>query len=77
MLMGVLISQPEVDLTVKDTLGDIFQHNPDAWCRFGEVDRKEYEYKKSIRLEEILTMTSGLESMMVRWGTYRQFSYIS
>ena len=61
MLIGVVIHQ--TDLSLNDTLGDIFKDEPHAWSSLSE-HLEERSYKKSIRLEEILTMTSGLKSMI-------------
>ena len=71
MLIGILINLPHINLSVTDTLEEIFQHNHNyAWSGIQNQEYNvysntdEYNYKKSIRLEEILTMTSGLKSMM-------------
>jgi len=64
MLIGVLMDQPDIELKVTDTLGDIFKDNHQAWSRLRYIKPEEYDYKKSIRLEEILTMTSGLSSLI-------------
>jgi CubicO group peptidase (beta-lactamase class C family) len=61
MILGAVIDR--TDLTVDDTLGEIFQNNPHAWKRL-EDHPDELAYTKSIKLEELLTMTSGLESML-------------
>ncbi|VEU39869.1 unnamed protein product [Pseudo-nitzschia multistriata] len=60
MLIGAVMEYSElVELNVTDTLGDIF---PDDWA-WHKLSGEELEYKKSIRVEELLTMTSGLISM--------------
>jgi CubicO group peptidase (beta-lactamase class C family) len=72
MLIGILINLPDVELSVNDTLEDIFKNNHNyAWSRIKKEysnnnnnNMNEYNYKKSVRLEEILTMSSGLKSMM-------------
>ena len=57
MLIGAVMKR--TDLKVSDTLEEIFRNNPNAWtCMWGN----ELEYKKSIRLEELLTMRAGLVS---------------
>ena len=67
MLIGILINLPHINLSVTDTLEEIFQDNHNyAWSGIQNQEynvysnTEEYNYKKSIRLEEILTMTSGL-----------------
>jgi len=58
MLVGAVMRHAGVDLKVTHTLGEIF---PDEWA-WQNLDGNERAYKKALRLEEILTMTSGLVS---------------
>lgn len=58
MLVGAVMRHAGVDLKVTHTLGEIF---PDEWA-WQKLDGNERAYKKALRLEEILTMTSGLVS---------------
>ena len=69
MLIGVVIEQ--TDLTPQDTLEQVFQNNPNAWSRLQNKDKdknkntlEELEYTKSVTIHELLTMTSGLASMV-------------
>jgi len=57
VLMGVLLESEEYNLTVTDTLGDVFP-NEYAWSNIKNVT--EVECKKTATIEELLTMTSGL-----------------
>lgn len=61
MLLGIVVQQ--TDLSITDTLEDIFKDTPLAWSRLEDYPEV-MKHKKSIRLEEILTMTSGLVSMI-------------
>jgi len=61
MLIGVLIDK--TDLTPQDTLEKVFKDNPDAWLRL-QNSPEELEYTKSVTIHELLTMTSGLVSMV-------------
>ena len=57
MIIGSIISSDEYDLSVDDTLGDIFSEESD-WREV--IDPEELEFKKNITIFELLTMTSGL-----------------
>lgn len=61
MLIGIVIEQ--TDLTLQDTLAEVFKDNHDAWCRLGN-SLDELSYTKSVRIEELLTMSSGLGSLV-------------
>ncbi len=61
MLIGVVMER--TDLTPQDTLEKVFENNPNAWTRL-ENSPEELEYTKSITIHELLTMTSGLVSMI-------------
>eukprot|EP00531_Pseudo-nitzschia_arenysensis_P012835 CAMPEP_0116133780 /NCGR_PEP_ID=MMETSP0329-20121206/10292_1 /TAXON_ID=697910 /ORGANISM="Pseudo-nitzschia arenysensis, Strain B593" /LENGTH=385 /DNA_ID=CAMNT_0003628441 /DNA_START=1249 /DNA_END=2403 /DNA_ORIENTATION=+ len=56
-IIGTIISSDEYDLSIDDTLGDIFTGDND-WNDI--VDLDELEFKQNITIFELLTMTSGL-----------------
>lgn len=55
--IGVIIESDKYELSLNDTLGDIFT-NDTAWEDI--ANEEELAYKKSITIYEMLTMTSGL-----------------
>eukprot|EP00531_Pseudo-nitzschia_arenysensis_P005395 CAMPEP_0116156788 /NCGR_PEP_ID=MMETSP0329-20121206/23011_1 /TAXON_ID=697910 /ORGANISM="Pseudo-nitzschia arenysensis, Strain B593" /LENGTH=277 /DNA_ID=CAMNT_0003653879 /DNA_START=37 /DNA_END=866 /DNA_ORIENTATION=+ len=57
MIIGTILYSDEYDLSIDDTLGDIFTNAAD-WSEI--EDEEEVEFKKNITIFEILTMTSGL-----------------
>ncbi len=57
MIIGTILHSDEYDLSLNDTLGDIFTNEND-WSEI--EDEEEVEFKKNITIFEMLTMTSGL-----------------
>jgi len=57
MVIGTIISNDEYDLSLDDTLGEIFVDEND-WS--GMEDQDEVAFKQNITIFELLTMTSGL-----------------
>merc|ERR1739848_601339 len=58
MLVGTVIESGRFNLSIDDTLGDIFANNTDAWNLI--TNETELAYKKSVTVLKLLTMTSGL-----------------
>merc|ERR1712238_259009 len=59
--MGVLLESKEYNLTLTDTLGEVFSNNEEyAWSTIEDVT--EIRCKKGATIQELLTMTSGLTS---------------
>jgi CubicO group peptidase (beta-lactamase class C family) len=61
MLIGVVVDR--TDLALDHTLEEIFRDNPTAWSRLANSP-EELAYTKSVTLQEIMTMTSGLTSVL-------------
>jgi len=55
LLIGLLVDSGQ--LSVNDTLGDIFSNDSPAW---DDLNATEAAFTKNVTIEELLTMTSGL-----------------